>query len=167
MSVEVGTGVLDIRDCLVDSAISRGAATKEIMFHTERDSAVFMAEMLLGLGILVSAVYALAILIALVLKAFRSPATLYTSFLLSTIASIPLLFALILQWPYLPREWDINPGAGLLSLLDGVLLSFVWAAPAVQYRFVRRKTRAAFQQAPPKELPSADSERRVDWKHRC
>lgn len=117
------------------------------MFHTERDSAVLMAEMLLALGVLVAAVYAVPVLIALVLKAFRSPAALYSSFLLSAIASIPFLWALILQWPYLPKEWDINPGAGVLSLLDGVLLSFVWAAPAVQYRLVRRKTRVASQQA--------------------
>lgn len=106
-----------------------------------------MTEMLLALGILVAAVYAVAVSIAFALKAFRSPAALYASFLLSALASIPLPWALILQWPYLPQEWDTNPSAGVLSLLEGVLLSFVWAVPAVQYRFVRRKTRAAPRQA--------------------
>jgi hypothetical protein len=117
------------------------------MFHTERDSAVFLAEMLLLLGTSIAAVYAVAVLIALVLKAFRSPMALYTSFVLSAIASIPFLWALKLQWPYLPREWDINPTAGVLSLLDAVLLCFVWVLPSVQYRFVRRKTRASLEQA--------------------
>jgi len=109
------------------------------MFHTERDGATFFAELLLLLTAGVGAFYALGVLIALVSKAFHSRPALYASFVLSTIASIPLLSALMLQWPYLPGEWDINPTTAILSLIDGVLLSFVWTAPVLQYGFVRRQ----------------------------
>lgn len=109
-----------------------------MMIHTQHDAVVFTYLMLLFLGTLVAGVYAVAVLIALFLKAFRSRRALYASFVLSAIASIPFLWALILQWPYLPGEWDMNPDAGVVSLLDAVLLCFVWVAPPVQYRFVRR-----------------------------
>ncbi len=107
------------------------------MFHTARDSATFFAEMLLFLATGVGAVYAVGVLIALVFKVFRSLRALYTSLVLSVLASLPVLLALFLQWPYLPDEWDINPVTGVLSIVDGVLLSFVWAAPVTQYRLGR------------------------------
>lgn len=117
------------------------------MFHTERDAATFFAEMLLFVGTGAGALYAAGVFIALVFKAFRSALALYTSFVLSAIASIPLPLVLILQWPYLPGEWDINPITGVLSLLDGVLVSFVWATPVIQNRILRRNARAPAEQA--------------------
>jgi len=117
------------------------------MFHTERDAATFFAELLLLVGTGVGAVVAVGVLIALVFKVFRSRRALYVSFVASTIASIPLPGALILQWPYLPGEWDMNPITGVLSLLDGGLLFFVWAAPVIQYGIVRRTTPRVAEQA--------------------
>jgi hypothetical protein len=117
------------------------------MFHTQRDVATFSAEMLLFVAAGVGAVYAAAVLIALVVSAFRSRPALYTSFALSTIVSIPLPLVLTLQWPYLPGEWDINPITGVFSLLDCMLLCFVWAAPILQYRLVRQKSRAPAHKA--------------------
>ena len=110
------------------------------MFHTARDSAVFLGEMLLFLGTFVVAVYAAALLIALFLKVFRSRRALNISFVVSAVASSPFLCSLILLWPYLSWLWDMDPPSGVLLLLDAVLLCFVWTAPPVQYHFLRRKT---------------------------
>lgn len=110
------------------------------MFHTARDSATFFAEMLLILGAGVLAIYAAGVLIGLVFKSFRSSRVLYISIALSVVASIPVLLALLVQWPYLPDERDMNPAVGVLLLVDAALLSFVWAAPVIQYRLVRRSS---------------------------
>ena len=107
------------------------------MFHTERDVATFFAEILLFVAAGVGGAYAIGVLIGLAFKAFRSLRTLCISVVLSVVVSTPVLLALLLQWPYLPEEWDVNPTTGILTLVDGVLLFFVWAAPVSQYRLVR------------------------------
>ena len=112
------------------------------MFHTERDAAVFMAEMLLLLGTLTTAIYAVAIVIALRRKTFRSLRGVCISLVISAVASIPVLCALALQWPYLPGLWGNSPSAGLLSLIETATLSFLWLAPTFQWWFSRRITPA-------------------------
>ncbi len=107
------------------------------MFHTERDRATFLGEILLLLAAATAVVLVIAVTIALFCKAFRSRRALYTSFVFSSIASIPALLAVVLQWPYLPDEWDKNPTAGILLVVDVMLLVFLWATPVVQYRLHR------------------------------
>jgi hypothetical protein len=103
------------------------------LFHTERDSAVFLAEVLLFLATGVGAVFAIAVLVALIFKVFGSLRALCVALVLSAVVSVPFVLALLLQWPYLPREWDINPTTRVLTLVDGMLLCFVWLAPVLQY----------------------------------
>src|SRR5690606_8252699 len=99
------------------------------MFHTERDFAVFLSGMLLLLGGSFTAVYTVAIVVALVRRSFSSLQALCTSFAISAIASIPFVGALALQWPYLPKLWDIDPTSGVLSLFNAGLLCFAWMGP--------------------------------------
>lgn len=118
------------------------------MFHTEHDVAQFSANILLLLGTLGAAVYAVALLLALGLKTFRSRRAMYTSFALSAIVSVPLLLQCLIMfrggewlgpdllpdpmddWPIL--KW-VRPQL-LWMLPEALLLCFVWAAPVLQYR---------------------------------
>ncbi|MGC1275595.1 MAG: hypothetical protein WBC44_17950 [Planctomycetaceae bacterium] len=113
------------------------------MMHTESDSAQFEAMLLLLLGTSIGAVYALLVALALAGKKFRWPTVLYTSYVLSAIASIPWVLAQIRLWPYLTELRYSGSSIDLISLPNAVLLCFAVMAPTVQYWFLRRKRRAA------------------------
>ncbi len=107
------------------------------MIHTDYDAAVFTAEILMLLGILISAAYGVAVVIALVRKVFRRRPALFLALVLSALASLPLAAAIVCVGPHLSRMWDWNPAIGLIMLLDAALLFFVWVAPVIQYWYGR------------------------------
>ena len=72
------------------------------MFHTAHDGATFLAEVLLFVAVAIGLIYAIVIIVGLCLKFFRSRKAVRISLVLSAFSSIPLVAAVVLQWPYLP-----------------------------------------------------------------
>jgi hypothetical protein len=103
-----------------------------------------LPEIWVPLATRITGAYAFAVLIALLFKIFRWRTALYISFVLSAIVSGPGLGALAYDWKYLSRQitQPLPQDKGLLGgvVLVAVLLCFVWVAPIVQYRLVRRNT---------------------------
>lgn len=90
-------------------ATSHSRATNE-MIHTEHDAFAFAYSMLLVLGTLSAGVYAVAVLIALQVKAFRSRAAMYIWFALSAIDSIPFFLLCVLIVQIRRNTWGGNVG---------------------------------------------------------
>ena len=107
------------------------------MMHTAYDSAHFFGGILLFLGSIGTAAYAVFVLIALALSAFRSLRALRTSFWLSGIISLPFLLASLIMLPYMAKILDNDSIQGLFLFVNATLLLFVWVGPTVQYRLAR------------------------------
>jgi len=83
--------------------------------------------------------YALLIVVALLLKAFRSWAGLVVAFVFSAMASLPAASAVSQVQKY-PSHLNRQSVAGNLQAV-AVILIFVWMAPVIQYLIIRRKWR--------------------------
>lgn len=84
---------------------------------------------------MISVPYVIGVLSALGFKRFRSRAALGSSFLLSVIASLPALLALMCAGRSVQQAIkELGP----YFLLNVVLLCFVWLAPIIQYRWLNK-----------------------------
>lgn len=104
-----------------------------------------MADLLLLLGATVTVVYALFIATALIRNTFSSLRALSISFFLSAVATIPFVGAMALRWPYRTELKSLETTPHILTLVNAIVLVFVWVAPSIQW--LRSKPGAAPRQA--------------------
>lgn len=98
---------------------------------------LFIPELLVVyLGPLIEIPYAIAVLIALAFKGFRSRDALIVSLILSAIASVPAPLALVAAGKSVEQAFR---ELRLAFLIHAVLLCFVWIAPIVQYRWLNKR----------------------------
>lgn len=91
------------------------------------------------IAVVIVGFYAFLIVVALLLKAFRSWIGLVVAFVMSAIASLPAAdaFSQVLKYPNILNRQTVTEYLQATS----ALLIFVWAAPVIQYLIIRYRRR--------------------------
>lgn len=128
------------------------------MHVTPEDFRRLLATAAVYLVTYIAVAYAIAVLIAVTLKGFRTRFALQSSLVISGIVSVLYLSALMLDWRYLLRHKPDGKAEILwMIMLDAGLLCFVWIAPSGQYFILRRQPLAVATPAADQSIRSNES----------